>query len=80
MEGLIGINNTWFRNIRTIGKEESLDGFKETGMYFADNDTYQMVLLVFSFSYGTIQIMSGNGGSFKFRSYWGVWNGWKTLI
>jgi len=64
---------------RVLQESDSLDNIRETGFYFSDNNVEHGVIIVVTYSYGTIQIVAGNRGIFKMRAFWGSWFDWIIL-
>lgn len=64
---------------RILNDSDSLDNLRETGIYFSDNEVERGIIIVFTHGYGSLQIVSGNGGNIKMRSYWSVWFNWVKI-
>ena len=64
---------------RVLNDSDSLDNLRETGIYFSDNEVERGVIIVFTHGYGSLQIVSGNGGNIKMRAYWSVWFDWVRI-
>lgn len=75
--GNLGMFPFMFRGV--LSSSDSLDDIKKTGFYFSDNDVARGIIIVVTYSYGTIQIIGGSGGAIRMRVFWGNWFNWHTI-